>query len=200
MKVKICGIMDPETADFTVKAGADALGFVFAESRRRIAPQVAKKIIGKLPEEIWKVGVFVNETAENIHHIFETAGLTHVQLHGDESAEFSSSLGLPVIKSIGVQSEEDLEKISARPEEIVLLDSPAGQFRGGNGTSFDWQLALNLGIGEKRIILAGGLNPENVNEAIRAVKPYMVDVSSGVETNGIKDRGKISAFLEQAKR
>jgi phosphoribosylanthranilate isomerase len=199
LKVKICGVRDLKTAQFAIEAGADAIGFVFAESKRKIPLQEAKKIASQLPEHILKIGVFVNETKENLVEIFEQVGLTHLQLHGDESPKFCQSLCYPVIKAMGVRSEKDLEKIAEYDTDYILLDSPFGKYRGGNGTTFDWNLLDNKLIPKERLILAGGLSIHNVSEACDSVKPFMVDVSSGVETEGIKDLVKIDQFIQKVK-
>lgn len=199
MKVKICGITDVETALFAVQAGADALGFVFARSRRRITPEAAKKIIASLPPETEKVGVFVNERKETIEEIAQFTGLTAVQLHGDESPGFCAQIPLPVIKALSVKTRKDLEPINHYRCKYILLDSPRGNYYGGNGVTFDWDLLAGLSFPDKKIILAGGLNADNVQEAMAKVKPYMVDVSSGVETDGKKDPEKIRRFIERAK-
>ncbi|MFL6556177.1 MAG: phosphoribosylanthranilate isomerase [Bacillus sp. (in: firmicutes)] len=199
MKVKICGITDVETATAAVQYGADAIGFVFAESKRRIAIEKAKEIIAYLPKEVLKVGVFVNETSAEIEKIASTVGLTHIQIHGDETAAFSESLSLPVIKAISFQGNESLETMGSFPSDYILLDSPKGKYRGGNGTVFNWsEVNLNL-INRKKVILAGGLDAGNVEAAINIIRPFMVDVSSGVETDGIKDLRKIKTFIEKAK-
>ncbi len=198
MKVKICGITTVEAALHAVKQGADALGFVFAPSKREVSPGQANEIISALPEAIWKVGVFVDETPERVRQITEKAGLTHIQLHGNEESKPYRTSSKPLIKSISVRSSDDLDKISESEADLILLDSPPGQYKGGNGISFDWNLAAALEL-KDRVILAGGLNPENVADAVKLVKPYMVDVSSGVETDGVKDLAKITAFIERAK-
>lgn len=199
MKVKICGITDIRTAVFAAEQGADALGFVFAESRRKIAPAAAKKIISELRADLLKVGVFVNESVENIERIASEAGLTAIQLHGDEPPEFCRKFTLPVIKAISVTTVRDLEKISSYDCEYVLLDSPAGKYCGGSGLPFDWGLLKKGKFHGKKIILAGGLHEGNIRTAICKVRPYMVDVSSGVETDGKKDLKKIRRFISAAK-
>lgn len=200
MKVKICGIMDVEAGLYAVENGADALGFVFAESKRKITPELAKEIIKQLPEHVLKVGIFVNEKPEVIMEIANQTGLTHVQLHGDESPEDCEALSIPVIKALSIGTIADLGKIDQYSCDYVLLDSPKGKYRGGNGVKFDWSLLTGIESNGKKIILAGGLNPENIAEAIGIANPYMVDVSSGVETDGKKDLGKIQNFLARAKR
>lgn len=198
MKVKICGIRDISTALFAIENGADALGFVFAESKRKINPEAAGEIIRELPGEVLKVGVFVNETKATIEEIANVSGINVIQLHGDETPEFCSSFSLPVIKALSVGSPDDLSQLDEFSCEYILLDSPKGKYRGGNGVSFDWSI-LNKPLQDIKMILAGGLNPENVGEGIKAANPYMVDVSSGVETEGKKDPEKIKRFIENAK-
>ena len=199
MKVKICGIRDISTALSAIDNGADALGFVFAESKRKINPEAAGEIIRELPGEVLKIGVFVNETKEAIEEIANVSGINVIQLHGDETPEFCSSFSLPVIKALSVGSPVDLSQLDEFSCEYILLDSPKGKYRGGNGVSFDWSI-LNKPLQDKKMILAGGLNPENVGEGIKAANPYMVDVSSGVETEGKKDPEKIKRFIDNAKR
>ncbi|MCH6267481.1 phosphoribosylanthranilate isomerase [Neobacillus citreus] len=199
MKVKICGIMDVDTGLAAVEYGADALGFVFAKSKRRITAEKAQEIISELPKEVYKVGVFVNESQAEIERIAAIAGLTHIQLHGEESENFSESLSLPVIKAASFEGNEKLAELRDFPAEYILLDGPKGKYHGGNGTAFTWS-EVNTGLLEgKKVILAGGLHQENVEAAINTIQPYMVDVSSGVETDGVKDLAKIKAFLEKAK-
>lgn len=197
MKVKICGITDLKTAQSAINAGADAIGFVFAESKRRIEITEAKKIIESLPDSVLKIGVFVNETKETLESIYQEVGLTHLQLHGDETPEFCRSLSFPVIKALRVQLEKDVEKIAEYDCDYILVDSPSGKYRGGNGTTFNWDLMVSKKI--DNLILAGGLTIENVIPASSVVKPKMVDVSSGVETNGKKDEEKIKSFIKKVK-
>jgi phosphoribosylanthranilate isomerase len=199
MKVKICGIIDLTTALAAIDYGADAIGFVFAESKRRISVEKAKEIVAHLPKEVLKVGVFVNEEKEKIEEIASSVGLSHVQLHGDETSAFSESLSFPVIKAISVHDDESLKRMEEYSCEYVLLDGPKGKYRGGNGLAFDWHSISANDIKNKKLILAGGLHEENVEEAIRLIKPYMVDVSSGVETEGKKDLDKIQSFINKAK-
>jgi phosphoribosylanthranilate isomerase len=199
VKVKICGIMDVETGMAAAHYGADAIGFVFAHSRRKISEVLAKEIVAHLPEEVLKVGVFVNGTKAEMERIASFVGLTHIQLHGDESASFSKSLSLPVIKAISFQDNDHLASYNSFPSEYLLLDGPKGKYRGGNGLAFDWsEVNLNQ-VKDKKLILAGGLTTDNVEKAVISIRPHMVDVSSGVETNGIKDLEKIKTFIEKAK-
>ena len=198
MKVKTCGITDIRTAKIVCEYGADAIGFVFAKSKRKITPDQAKQMIEELPENVMKVGVFVNESIEVIQNIVTYCGLTHVQLHGDEQNYHIKRLNIPCIKAIGVSSREDIERAEEYETDFILFDSPKEQFHGGNGKTFSWELLRSNPI-EKKCILAGGLQLENIAEAIAMVRPYMVDVSSGVETNGKKDIEKIKQFITKAK-
>jgi phosphoribosylanthranilate isomerase len=199
MKVKICGITDIETAKASVQYGADAIGLVFAESKRKITIEDAKKIVFQLPKDVLKVGVFVNEGKEVIEEIAREVGLTHIQLHGDENADFCKSLSLPVIKAFSIQNKASLQAIDKFSCEYILLDGPKGKYNGGNGLSFEWSVLSSTAFDGRKVILAGGLTTENVLPAILEVNPYMVDVSSGVETKGIKDLSKIKTFITMAK-
>lgn len=200
MKVKICGLTDVETALYAAEMGADAIGFVFAPSRRRITPQMAKEIIARLPAHVEKVGVFVNEEPEVIEEIAAACGLTMIQLHGEERNETCKAYTLPVIKAVGIGKKEDVVQAVRYEVPYLLVDSPKGQvYHGGNGETFDWQLLQSAPLKNHRVILAGGLTAENVAKAIVTVQPYMVDVSSGVETNGTKDRAKIKQFIQVVK-
>lgn len=199
MNVKICGITTNDAAACAVQHGAHALGFVFAKSKRRISAEKANEIIDTLPENLMKVGVFVNESKENIEKIVKVSGINVIQLHGDETAEFASGLSLPIIKAFSISTQEDLQQVTAFPCDYALLDSPRGKYHGGNGIAFDWSMIKNYDFGKKKIILAGGLNETNLTEAIHTTNPFMIDVSSGVETEGKKDLEKIKNFLQIAK-
>ncbi|KOP82971.1 phosphoribosylanthranilate isomerase [Cytobacillus solani] len=199
MKIKICGITDLDTAIAAVEYGADALGFVFAESKRRITIDRAKEIIKVLPKNFLKIGVFVNEQKETIERILEETEINAIQLHGDESPDDCAGFLTPVIKAISIGSAKDILKADEYECEYLLLDSPKGKYRGGNGTSFDWGVAAGQKVKRKKVILAGGLTPGNVIEAIQIVQPYMVDVSSGVELDGKKDKEKIKRFIDEVK-
>ncbi|MCR2822605.1 phosphoribosylanthranilate isomerase [Lederbergia panacisoli] len=199
MKVKICGIMSEEAALSASDSGADFLGFVFAESKRKVSPEKAASIIQQLPEHVKTVGVFVNESYENIVRIAETANLDIIQLHGDETQDFCKRLPYPVIKAFSIKEQDNLNELANYDCDYFLVDSPGEKYRGGSGIPFDWSLLENLKIPRDKIILAGGLDLENVKKAISVVRPAVVDVSSGVETNGIKDVKKIQEFLAAAK-
>ena len=198
VRVKICGIGDLETALGAAEAGADALGFVFAPGRRRLSPVRAREIIKKLPPFISRVGVFVNLPATEVEQIASYTGIDTVQLHGDESPEYCKAItGLKIIKAFSVSSVNDLEMAGRYVVDGYLLDTPAPGLRGGTGMTFDWGLAANFSAGP--LVLAGGLNPENVSQAIEIVRPYAVDVSSGVEIEGRKAISKIKNFVRRVK-
>lgn len=198
MLVKICGIQTTESAKVAVEAGADFIGFVFAPSKRKIAPETAAEIAQVIPSTVRKVGVFVNESVENMMDIAKQVGLDVIQLHGDESAYIAEQLPFQVIKAYSID-QINKDTIHAFPADYYLIDSPTGKHRGGTGKAFDWQLMSELNIDPKKVILAGGLTPENVGVAIKEVEPYGVDVSSGVETKGIKEHEKIKQFILHAK-
>lgn len=198
--MKICGIQKIEDALTAEKAGADALGFMFAESKRRVTPEVAKYIISKLDRKSWKVGIFVNEEVETVKKVAQDCGLTAIQLHGEENPEDYLEVNLPIIKSIGIASNQaDLDIRQVQHADYIVLDAAAQEYRGGNGVTFDWEKARGLGHKYPNIILAGGLNPENVATAIDIVNPYMVDVSSGVEIDGRKNARRIYEFIKMTK-
>lgn len=199
MKVKICGIMDQKTALTAVEYGADALGFIFADSKRKVSKETVREIVAQIPESIMKVGVFVNEAKEEIEQIASYAGLTHIQLHGEEPADFCASLPYPVIKAFSIESKTDIEQAGQFACDYILLDGPKGKYRGGNGLTFNWRYGEHAQSLDKKVILAGGLSEDNVLEAVYQVKPFMVDVSSGVETNGKKDFKKIKRFIDMVK-
>jgi phosphoribosylanthranilate isomerase len=197
VRVKICGICDLETAKTAVNEGADALGFVFAPSKRKISPESAREIIKKIPPFVSTVGVFVNQTIREITDIVYFTGLDTVQLHGDETPELCRSLKQRVIKSFPVTENSDLDLAEGYDVDAYLLDAKVSGSFGGTGATFDWQLAANFKMAP--LILAGGLTPVNVREAIDMVRPYAVDVSSGVESGGRKDREKIKEFIRRVK-
>lgn len=202
MIVKICGIKTIEAAQVASEAGTDFLGFVFAPSKRRIQPEVAKRIAQAIPSHIKKVGVFVNDSVAHMLEIGAQVGLDIIQLHGDEPTEVAGQLikeSYQVIRAISADRLDRFTQEKFYPYDYVLIDSPPKTFRGGSGETFNWEILNDLPIDRRKLILAGGLTPENVQEAIQIVKPAGVDVSSGVETNGIKDHQKIKAFLRHAR-
>ena len=198
VRVKICGITCLEDAVAAVRLGADALGFVFAQSPRRVAPERAREIIRALPALVQTVGVFVDAPLEEMAEVRVYCGLDILQLHGDESPETVARLDGRVIKALRVTGGE--HSLGNRfPSATLLLDAYSEQARGGTGKTFDWTLARDI-AGRRPIILAGGLTPENVAEAIEIVRPYAVDVSSGVEREPRrKDHGKTARFIGEAK-
>ncbi len=203
-KVKICGITNLDDALMATKYGADDLGFNFYEkSPRHLTPEQAKSIIDAIPSTVVNVGVFVNESPEKICEIARIAGLDAIQLHGDEDNEFIDRLHkmseLPVIKAIRIGVDFNPEDVDECAAEAILLDKYSPTERGGTGESFDWTGARQIRGKFDRIYLAGGLNPENVAEAIREVQPYAVDVASGVESSpGKKDPEKVASFIKAA--
>lgn len=198
-RVKICGITGHDYAQGAVEAGADALGFVFAESRRRITPEVAREIIRNLPPLVTKVGVFVDEKLATVCQIADYCGLDVVQLHGSESPQYCREVNRPVLKAVRVATASDLELMAGYQVQGFLLDTFVPGQQGGTGQTFPWHLAKEAGK-YGPIIVAGGLNPENVQQALAEAEPYGVDVSSGVETNGLKDLTKIQNFINRVRR
>ena len=201
LRVKICGITNVEDALLAVEAGADALGFVFASSPRSIEPEAARGLVRALPPFVSKVGVFVNQPLGYVLHVLGYCGLDTVQLHGDEEDEYCQEFReyYKVIKAIRVKDRRDLEGIGNYDVDAYLLDAYTSSARGGTGRTFDWGLAREAKR-YGRIVLAGGLTPDNVKEAVELVGPYAVDVSSGVEAyKGKKDPQKLREFIQRAK-
>ena len=197
MMVKICGITNRDDALAAIEGGASALGFNFySQSPRYIDPDRAAGLIAELPESIWKVGVFVNESAEQITEIAQLAGLDVVQLVGVGQA--IRLPGLRVWQAIPVNEEFMLSDIETHPFEAALLDTPASEGYGGTGRTFDWSRAA--GFTKVKIILAGGLDAHNVRQAIAAANPWGVDICSRIESSpGHKDHVKMAQFLREAK-
>ncbi|WP_342513771.1 phosphoribosylanthranilate isomerase [Sporosarcina sp. FSL K6-1522] len=198
-KVKICGLMESEHVKVAVDAGADAIGFVFAPSRRQVTIQQAQELAREIPSGVLKIGVFVNASPEELEQAYREVPLDYVQYHGDESADFIKKMRLPSIKVLSVHNEEDVKRATQYAADYYLFDTPGTDFKGGSGKTFDWALMKDAGIQQDRIILAGGLNAENVGEAVQRVQPYMVDVSSGVESMKRKDENLIRAFISAVK-
>jgi len=201
VKVKICGITNTEDALAAVDAGADALGFMFfAPSPRCVTRKTASAIIRALPALVAKVGVFVNPTDEEVRQAIAECGLDTLQFHGEEPPEFCRQFGLKVLKAFRVQSPETLGLLPNYSDTAWLLDSFVAGTRGGTGNTFNWDIAAQAVKLGGRVILAGGLTPENVAEAVRKVRPYGLDVSSGVESApGRKDAARVRAFIVAAK-
>lgn len=204
-RVKICGITNLEDALLSIDLGADILGLNFFEkSSRYVSRRNAAAIIDKLPDEILKVGVFVNMETYRINEFVQLLKLDAVQLHGDESAGFVSELrretDVKIIKAFRVPSDFMIERVLEFQAETVLLDKFSAEQYGGTGERFDWKIAHAVKELNVEIFLAGGLTPENVAEAVQNVRPYAVDVASGVESSpGKKDPKKLEAFIRNAK-
>ena len=200
VKVKICGMTNLKDVKVAVDGGVDAVGFIFyKKSPRSVTMQAVRKIVLELPPFVDSVGVFVNETAEQINKIADRCNLDRVQLHGNESPTFCKKIRRRVIKAIRVKDIQSLKKLSDYPVSSFLLDTFSEDQYGGTGRVFDWNLAYPA----KKygpIILAGGLTPNNVRQAIQRIQPYGVDVCSGVESQpGIKDHKMMQTFLKNAK-
>ncbi|MFZ5818212.1 MAG: phosphoribosylanthranilate isomerase [Bacillota bacterium] len=218
MWVKICGISTMKAAVAAVEAGADAVGFVFAPSRRQVSPDRAQALVMGLPPETVTVGVFVDAPLEEMRRVAAYVGLKVIQMHGSEPPEYIEQVGLPVIKAFRIKGPEDLAQLPLyRQAAGLLLDPYVPGQHGGTGQTLDWTLVRwaaqtlrNAGVelsgpdepltpGRPKLILAGGLTVQNVDEAIRQAEPGGVDVSSGVETNGEKDNSKIYDFVDMVK-
>jgi phosphoribosylanthranilate isomerase len=190
MMVKICGITNPKDAVAAVEGGASALGFNFwRRSPRYVTPETARGMIDRLPATVWKVGVFVDEDAATVSRIAREAGLDIVQLHGQETAR-SFPQGTRVWKAVRIRGSFDGAQLDEYPSEAILLDGPA------NGETFNWALAARV---SRRVIIAGGLDADNVRAAIEQAKPWGVDACSRLESApGRKDHAKMSQFLKAA--
>ncbi len=206
VKVKVCGITNLNDALSACHSGADAVGFIlYPKSKRFIKAKEVRKITSQLPPFLTKVGVFVNEDPRDVLEILSYAHLDFAQLHGDETPEECDYVGASrVIKVFRLKSEEEVEKIRPYVGKVraVLLDTYDSKVYGGTGKPFDWKVALRVKeeFPELPLILSGGLTPENVKRAVETVKPYAVDVSSGVEAEpGVKDGEKVRAFVRNAK-
>ena len=200
VRVKICGIRSLKDAEMAVEYGADALGFVFAKSPRQVDPLLAREIVRSLPPFIFTVGVFVNENRDSMLCTAEFCGLDAVQLHGDESPEYCGELPFSVIKAFRVRSADVIGQMRDYRVDGYLLDTFVPGRPGGTGKTFNWDIAARAAKEFKNVILAGGLNAANVMEAILSVRPFAVDVSSGVEDFGKKDREKIVKFMNEVRR
>jgi phosphoribosylanthranilate isomerase len=201
--VKICGITDSKDALMAVELGAGALGFIFAYSPRRISPQKARDIINAIPPFVKTVGVFVNEDPAVIRDVRHYCGLDLVQLHGDESPDLCDELMPYTIKALRIKAESSLRMAQAYRGKVraLLLDTYSKSQAGGTGKTFDWQLAIKIKKLGIPIILAGGLGPSNIDDAISAVRPYAVDVNSGVEKHpGKKSHTLIEDLMQKVKR
>ena len=201
IKIKICGITNSDDALYASELGVDALGFNFyKKSPRYIEPDKAAEIISQLPPFVMPVAIFVNEREERIRDIQFTTGIKVLQFHGDERPDFCDRFATRVIKAFQVKDKESIKHMAHYHVSALLLDSYKEGVRGGTGTTFDWHLAV-VAKTFGRIILAGGLTPENVTEAVKLVQPYGVDVAGGVEKDkGIKDHAKLKKFIVEVRR
>lgn len=204
-RIKICGMTRPQDALAAAEAGADAIGLVFAKSPRQVTPRMAGGIVSVLPPFVSIVGVFVNARPSSILRLRDTLGLTEIQLHGDESPDYVAKLpGCRVIKALRVRDRSFIDLLPAYAEAGVsglLLDAFSPQARGGSGRRFDWDLVIGLRDSghltqTRPLILAGGLTPDNVAAGVRRIRPWGVDVSSGVEEElGVKSVEKMTRFV-----
>jgi phosphoribosylanthranilate isomerase len=195
--IKVCGLRRPEDVERAVMHGVTAVGFIFwPRSPRYVTPEQAAALVRLVPPDVTTVGVFVNETPEAMRDVAARAGISMVQLHGDEPPEIAALLDRPVLKAMGVEAVRD----TAWPmEPTILLDAADAERRGGTGQRVDWAQAAAVAR-TRPVVLAGGLTPENVEAAIAAVRPYGVDVSSGVEDEpGVKNAARVRLFLERAR-
>jgi len=203
VKVKICGITNFEDAQTAVLAGCDMLGFVFYEkSPRYIRPDRAGDIISSLPGEVEKVALFVNEQKKTITDILnQIKEIDILQFHGDETPDYCNAFNKRIIKAIRVKNKDSVKQMASYNVNFFLLDAFKKDVYGGTGENFEWKLAKDAKAYNVPIILSGGLNPENVKEAIELVEPYAVDVSSGVEISpGRKDPELIKRFIQVVKQ
>ena len=201
--VKICGITNMDDALAAVDAGADVLGFNFYKpSPRYITPQQAREIVQRFPNEVLKVGVFVNEELAEARAIMTEAGLGAIQLHGDESPEYCSKFpGWYVIKTFAVTDTFDVQAAEAYDVDAIMLDTKHNQLRGGTGRVFDWSVARQAALTLPQLYLAGGLSPENVENAIKMVRPFAVDACSALEDRpGKKNAERMRAFVNAVRR
>jgi phosphoribosylanthranilate isomerase len=202
IKIKICGITRCEDAVAALDAGADALGFMFyASSPRRVSPETAWEIIHELPPFIAKVGVFVDATEELVRSVVAETGVDTLQFHGGESPEFCRKFRpLKCYKAFRIRDAASLSNLALFDTDAWLLDSFVPDKLGGSGATFSWDLAVEAKRLGRPIILAGGLTPGNVADAVRLVQPYALDVSSGVESEpGKKQAAKMRAFIKAAR-
>lgn len=202
MWLKICGITNLEDAQMAAQLGADALGFIFAESPRQVKPQTVKEIIAKLPTHVMKVGVFVNEKNDKVAQLAEYCNLTAIQLHGEERPEDCLALDkYQIIKAFRVKEglkEEIKPFLKMKCIDKILLDTYVPKKRGGTGKTFAWETVREINWGDVPVIIAGGLTPDNVLEAISIARPFGIDVCSGVEKEpGKKEFTKLQNLMEK---
>lgn len=199
VKIKICGLRRKDDIEYANELKPDYVGFVFAKSKRQIEIEQALYLINFLDKGIKKVGVFVNEPLEKVLNIAKELNLDVLQFHGDETQDYINNFkNFIVWKAIRIREKDDLKKTKEFIVNGYVFDASSKNEYGGTGKTFDWEILQNFSLNVP-IILAGGLNENNVEEAIRLVKPYAVDVSSGVETEGYKDFKKMKSFIEKVR-
>jgi len=195
-RIKICGNAEAAGCELAVRLGVDLLGFVFAPSPRQVTPEQARNLIAGLPETVEKVGVFVHEPVELINRLVDECGITTVQLHARRPAEEVVRIAAPVIPVYLLRTRADAAGIAEAPGQRLLLDAPGEGSVGGTGKTFDWTLAEEV-VQRYPTLVSGGLRPENVGGAVRMLRPYGVDVASGVEAApGIKDLARLQWFVQ----
>ena len=206
--IKICSLRQPQQAEFAVAAGADAVGLIFADARRQVTVERAREIVAELRRleqdgPVLVFGVFLNQPLIEVNHVADRVELDVVQLHGHESLELISGVERPVVKVVrpgSGGSGPDLPALQAlpRPPVAYMMDGASATGAGGTGERADWVTATEVAT-RARLVLAGGLTPQNVGVAVQQVRPLGVDVGSGVETDGVKDRDKVLAFVAAAR-
>lgn len=198
-KIKVCGLKRLEDIEYVNELKPEYIGFVFANSKRKVTCEQARELVVNLDKDIKTVGVFVNRDIEEVRNIAEAVGLDVLQFHGEESQEYINNFkDFECWKAESVANRADLERLKGYNVDAFLLDSSVMGAKGGTGIKFDWGNFEN--IGERyNIVLAGGLTSENVIEGIKTIKPIVVDVSSGVEEDGLKSYGKIKEFIEKVR-
>ncbi len=202
VRVKICGIRSPEDGLTAAAAGADAVGLILTPARRQVTVARAREIITALPPFVTPVGVFVNASVDDVEAVARHLGLGAVQLHGDEPPDACATLrdhGITVIKAMRVDNRLDRRLVASYPSaSAILLDTRVEGIYGGTGVTFPWDVAAGLSD-DVRLVVAGGLTPENVTRALDTLDPYGVDVTSGVEADGRKDPEKVRVFVERVR-
>lgn len=198
-RVKICGLTNLADVQVAIEAGADLVGFIFAASPRQVTRHQVSAICEQLPADINKVGIFANQSLAEIKEVITNCELDYLQLHGNESPDFCQQFQLPVIKAFRIEDRSSLEQLAQYQVDKYLLDTYVPNQLGGTGQTFNWQLAKEAQQ-SREIILAGGLDPSNVAQAVKTVDPWAVDVSSGVETKpGNKDQKQIKRLVKRVK-
>jgi len=200
VRVKICGVTSVADARAAVAAGADMIGLNFyPRSKRCITLERAREIVAVVPANVWRVGVFVNATRDEIEQAQRALALDAIQLHGDEAPEMGRGFAVPVIRALRLTTPEDAARgVASYVADYFLCEGDTGAAYGGAGASFDWQWAR--AVPRERLVVAGGLTPENVAATVRTLRPFAVDVASGVESSpGVKDPARMAALVAHAK-